>query len=283
MKKLRLDKLEIEEMVSDLKEKLNTMQKNDGLCDKIDVKIPSLNNKQPAFLFWKPEVYCKMLSIVNNSKDEVAWYCIVDRCEEKNEFIVSDILLYPQYVTGVTVNTDDKKHTVWCEKLTDEQFASLRMQCHSHVNMSTSPSTVDTTYYSNKLKEYDYSGFYIFMITNKRQDIWIELYDYDNGILYETNDVVMQILDEKNNIIDDFINAELEKYIEPEPVKTYKVDYVKYSKPEKTYKNTNFWRYQKDYEKYQDDCSEHSEKPMPYIDFVNKCDNENKEFKYESK
>ena len=88
------------------------------------------------------EAYHEMCALIDHFSTEVAWHGLVNRID-KTHFQITKILVYPQQVTGATVNTDQEKYTTWLYELDDESFNTLRFQGHSHVNMSTSPSGVD--------------------------------------------------------------------------------------------------------------------------------------------
>ena len=51
----------------------------------------------------------KMQLLVKEFDKEVAWHGVAERCEEKDTYLISDILVYPQEVTGSTVTTDQSK------------------------------------------------------------------------------------------------------------------------------------------------------------------------------
>ena len=87
----------------------------------------------------------------------MAW--CAERCEEKDTYLISDILVYPQEVTGSTVTTDQNEYEMWLMKQEDDVFNNIRMQGHSHVNMSTSPSSVDLNLYDGILSQLDSDMF----------------------------------------------------------------------------------------------------------------------------
>jgi hypothetical protein len=94
-----------------------------------------------AILWMSPVAYAKTLALVNMFSDEVAWHGSVTRTG-KNEFIIEDIFVYPQEVTGSTVSTDQEGYSKWLYEFDDDTFNTIRMQGHSHVNMGVSPSHV---------------------------------------------------------------------------------------------------------------------------------------------
>ena len=69
----------------------------------------------------------------------------------------------------------------------------MRMQGHSHVNMSVSPSGVDSGHREKILDQLDADMFYIFMIWNKRLDTHTLIYDMANNVLYEDGDITVKI------------------------------------------------------------------------------------------
>ena len=46
------------------------------------------------------------------------------------------------------------------------------MHGHSHVNMGTSPSATDTKLQEDHLAQLQDNDFYIFLIVNKKREIW---------------------------------------------------------------------------------------------------------------
>jgi hypothetical protein len=155
-----------------------------------------------AILWMSPAAYAKTLSLVNAFSDEVAWHGTVTR-KSANEFIIEDIYVYPQEVTGATVSTDQEGYTKWLYEFNDDTFNQIRMQGHSHVNMGVSPSTVDSGHREKIRVQLDGDMFYVFMIWNKRLDTHTLIYDMANNILYEDKDVTVKLLGDDN--IDAFL------------------------------------------------------------------------------
>jgi hypothetical protein len=75
----------------------------------------------------------------------------------------------------------------------DEVFNNLRMQGHSHVNMSVTPSSTDLELYRDLLAQLDDTMFYIFMIYNKRGECTVKVYDLAKNILFEKDDCTITI------------------------------------------------------------------------------------------
>ena len=150
-----------------------------------------------ASIVFSSIAFAKMTSLVQSFTSEVAWHGVAFRDEkEKNKFYITDILVYPQVVTGSTVNTDQDAYQTWLYTHEDEVFNNIRMQGHSHVNFSTTPSGVDTTHQEKILSQIDDDMFYIFMIWNQKFERNVKIFDMENNMLYETADIDIYIGDE---------------------------------------------------------------------------------------
>lgn len=158
--------------------------------------------QRKAELFFTEIAWYKMQTLIRECDKEVGWHGVAKRVDdpEKDAYIIEDILVYPQEVTGTTVNPDQKQYQTWLMSHPDDVFNNIRMQGHSHVNMSVSPSGVDTTFYEQILHQLDDTMFYIFMIWNKRNERHIKIYDMAKNVLFETGDVNVTVLPDENGI-----------------------------------------------------------------------------------
>lgn len=150
-----------------------------------------------AKLYFSEKAWLKMSAIVDEFDKEVAWHALAYRDDDESEdnYYVTDILVYPQTVTASTVTTDQDGYENWLNEKDDETFNHLRFQGHSHVNMATSPSGVDTAFYDAILDGLADDDFYIFMIVNKRGQRTIYIYDYKKNIAFETADIDVEVVD----------------------------------------------------------------------------------------
>jgi len=128
--------------------------------------------------------------------------------------------VYPQEVTGSTVNTDWGKYTEWLYSFDDEDFNKIRMQGHSHVNMGVNPSGVDVNHRAEILKQLDPDMYYIFMIWNKALKAHTLIYDMKRNVLYEDDDIILEILDDES--MEAFLSVAKENVQKKKPTK-YKV------------------------------------------------------------
>lgn len=179
----------------DFEELLSKLKVSDGRI-MFTKTFDTLNRK--ATLYFTPKAYVKMINLVQEFDKEIAWHGIAERFDSESEdaYLISDILVYPQNVTGASVTTDQEAYQTWLYERDDDSFNNIRMQGHSHVNMSTSPSTVDTALYEDILSQLTPDSFYIFLIWNKRQEKTIKIYDMQKNLLFETADVTIDIVDE---------------------------------------------------------------------------------------
>jgi DNA gyrase/topoisomerase IV subunit A len=184
-----------------------------NLLDKKD-----LEEKDKIIINITATAYLKMTSLVKTEDKEIGWHGVVERVSDQL-FLIKDILVYPQTTTAATVTTDDIEYGNWLHKeISDEEINHLRFHGHSHVNMATSPSGVDTTWYDQILQGLSKDDYYIFMILNKRHEYFIELYDLKTNIIYEKKDIIINILMEDNNYLDNWTKKQKEKYIKKEEV-----------------------------------------------------------------
>lgn len=217
-KVIKLTTEQLQERRRDFDTALSTMKLTDGKISFIKT-ITSPNEK--ATLYFDPLAWRKMQTLIKEFDKEVAWHGVAYRGEDetKNEYFITDILVYPQKVTGATVNTDQEKYEMWLMQHEDEVFNNIRMQGHSHVNMGTTPSGVDETHQAKILEQLEDDMFYIFLIWNKSNSKFIKIYDLKKNILFETIDVTVEILDDGSGI-DEFL-ADAKKLVEDKPTTPY--------------------------------------------------------------
>jgi len=181
----------------------------DSMLDNLKMSDGKLNYNQNfcykdchAVVLISLEAYRKIVALITEFSDEVAWHGSVSRSAD-NEFVIEDIFVYPQEVTGITVNTDQEEYTKWLYELDDEVFPKIRMQGHSHVNMGASPSGVDDNHRKQILEQLEGDMFYIFMIWNKSLSIHTLIYDMQRNNLYEDKDIEVKLLVEEG--VDEFL------------------------------------------------------------------------------
>lgn len=168
-----------------------------------------------AVIVFTPLAYTKMLSLLMSFDSEVAWHGVGRRIEGA-QFLISDILVYPQTVTGSTVEMDTEAYAMWLmENDEDDRFNNIVMQGHSHVTFGTTPSSVDTKHQDEILAQLTDDMYYIFMIWNKKLEHTTKIYDLANNTLYENGDISYAVADE-NYELEEFVkeaNAQVKKKV----------------------------------------------------------------------
>lgn len=158
---------------------------------KFTAKLPEIDRK--ATVLFSTIAYAKMLSLIMTFDKEVGWYGTAHREGELDDdlYIIDDILVFPQEVTGVTVDSDDEKRLEWFNTLPIEELKNIRCDCHSHVNMSTNPSGTDDKEVEAVLENLSGDAFRIFMIWNKKLEFTVRIFDMAKNIFFGTKDVIV--------------------------------------------------------------------------------------------
>ena len=188
MRPITLNEEIIDTYLAQIKTQLTTTRVYKGVTFKFDPAKNMTPETRPTINF-SAMAYLKMCTLVDMCDTECAWHGIVEANEERTRFDICDILVYPQDVAGATVQTDEVKYTAWKNELSDDEYNNLRLQGHSHVNFTASPSGVDTTLYEHMLSVLNKDSYYIFMIMNKSRKFWFEIHDLKNNVIYETADI----------------------------------------------------------------------------------------------
>lgn len=253
----------------------------------------TLKNPDKIKVFYTPEAFSKSVQLIMSHTTEIAWHCLVRRKDK--DFEVYDVLCYPQTVGPAHVHVKmgrtfgdgkpkdpTKYYTDWYNdvvlEMPEEEEANLCGQCHSHVNMSTSPSSVDLAQQKEEL-QLKQSGYYLFQIWNKKLEINSFLYDLDAGILYEGKDIEIIVED------DDFTALSHKMLTEPEP-EVKKAEKEEQNKPknesqkrytqkdwEKLYKKYQMYNPNRYYDDYYDDYGEYAIPLNKYVIGVAASDN----------
>lgn len=235
MKHIKIDDEVKEDLIENFKKYINTTKLTesnihytaaiDNLVDK--TKYPK------ARLYISAIAYLKMMLYVRDTSTEIAWHGTVKR-HGKNVFQITDVMLYPQTVTGATVNTDQDKYNEWIQDLDDDTHNSMRFQGHSHVNMGVTPSGTDMTFYNDILQVLPNNDFYIFMIMNKQGNMTLLIYDLAENIIYENEDIDYSIInDTQSRSLEEGFTEILDE------IKEQKEDYCKTYSYQQTYPSYN--------------------------------------------
>lgn len=191
MRKIILTIAERKALLKEIEEELKSKRTNGTFTVSYKAKEQDLD--EPIVLNFTSIAWFKTFTLVNEFTTECAWHGLVHESENRKTFTVYDIIVYPQTVTGATVDMDEKEYEVWHQSLDDRSYNNLRMQAHSHVNMAATPSGKDKTTYEDIQHTLSNDSFYIFMIFNKKGDVWVNIYDLKNNAVYDKSDIVITV------------------------------------------------------------------------------------------
>lgn len=188
-----------DELVNQWREEFEKVLQSAKVADgKINFSRSLGSMKRPCTVYFAEIAWLKMQALIRECDKEVGWHGIAYRGEDpdKDEYVITDILVYPQEVAAAVVNTDQVKYQTWLDNQDDEVFNNIRMQGHSHVNMGVTPSATDNDLYESLLGQLEESMFYIFMIYNKRGECTYKIYDMAKNVMFETSDVTVKVIED---------------------------------------------------------------------------------------
>lgn len=162
------------------------------------------NTIKRPIVYMMANTYLKMLEYVLKCDTEIAWHGTVTRGkgEKSHIFCIKDVYLYPQKIAAATVQVDDDKYTQWSDKQDAETFNNRRFQGHSHVNMATFYSGTDQTNKNAFLQDLLDDDYYIFLVTNKRQEHNFEIYDLTQNIIFENKDIDFRVYLDNDTLLE---------------------------------------------------------------------------------
>lgn len=177
--------------IAEIEKLLSDMKLANGKLTYSKEWVWSVEDDQKALVHIESLAWNKMWLLINSFNYEVAWHGIACKVSPE-KYIIKDIIVYPQTVTGATVSTDQNEYEKWLMSLDDDEFNNLRFQGHSHVNMDVSPSSVDLSHQESILSQLGDKDFYIFAIFNKKGEFDMKIYDMEENTLYEKKDIVLE-------------------------------------------------------------------------------------------
>ena len=159
--------------------------------------FPNIDRK--AKVVFEALAWQKMVRLVSHFGKEVAWHGFAyrDADEAKDIYYITDVVVYPQTVTGATVEMDEVTYGKWLMENDerDPRFIDIHFQGHSHVNMGVTPSSTDIEHQETILSQISKTGFYIFIIINKSGAKNLKIYDMKKNAIFENGDITVEVLD----------------------------------------------------------------------------------------
>lgn len=190
MRPLKLTEAIKNEIMEDFRKKLDKVNlSSSSLSYQYSMTSLKYDKDKRASIEFSVQAYVKTILYLTFCDKEVGWYGLIQRGEADNYFYVSDIFLYPQTVTAASVRSPQNEFADWQDGFDAEEFEKLRFFCHSHANMSTTPSSYDLEVQQEITNQLSGDQFYVFMIMNKQHDFWAKICDCKHNTVYEGDDV----------------------------------------------------------------------------------------------
>ena len=161
----------------------------------------------------KMEMYCELCD------KEIGWLGFVEKYPGQG-FLITDVVLLKQEVHSATTEIDPQALLEFWGETPVEQQSKIKIWGHSHVNMSPTPSGQDDSqmsYFS------DSNDWFIRLITNKKGDMNITIYDYKNGV--EIHDDVLYTYNPKRAELKTAIEAEIKEKVKEKAVAALNTPY----------------------------------------------------------
>lgn len=222
MKKLRLKTEEWEEMIKNISEKFHNASKmgvSNFKYDQTDVNafiktLPEQEIVKPTIKI-NVDTYTRMYELVKQSSIELQWHLLVKRDLETQTYTVYDLLLFPQTNTGTSTTSDQNEFAKWITKLMMDPefpFEDLRGHGHSHVNMNVYSSGIDDAYQRDLITKVEDGDFYIFLVLNKKMEMYALVYDFHQQMIFDNDDITIEIIDKEEENIKEWCKEQIEKY-----------------------------------------------------------------------
>ena len=192
MHRMKVDENTIKQQQKALKEKLKNFKTAN--LSSITITLPmEIKDHEKAILEFTQEAIGKIKALVRGCNKEIAWHGTVEKTivNKQAVYTVGDVFMFPQEVTAATVKGIPDKYAIWNAQLPDEIYNKMRFHGHSHVNMGVTPSGVDTNYQDEMIETLE--DFYVFIIINKRDEIWAKIVDVNDNIVYEKADIIIRV------------------------------------------------------------------------------------------
>lgn len=149
------------------------------------MKVRILKNFEPILTINKIAMD-KMKEYIDQSKLEIGWLGCAERTKEG--YCIDDVFLFEQEVHSTTTEiTTEGLNNFAMELMSEEngleKWNNMRVWGHSHVNMTTSPSSQDEKQMDLFIE--NPNDFFIRIIGNKKGSFKIDIWDFELGLIYE--------------------------------------------------------------------------------------------------
>lgn len=192
--------------------------------------ITFLDNRYELYILptalQKMEMYCDL------SDGEIGWLGFVEKYDTQG-FLITDCVLLKQEVHATTTEIDPTALLEFWNNTPTEKQEQIKIWGHSHVNMSPTPSGQDDS-------QMDYfkdgNPWFIRLITNKKREYYIDIYDYEHGLKIHMDQADLKIFNPAE--------SELRKSIEEEiKEKVSKKEYKAATSTSSSYSSSRYSEY----------------------------------------
>ncbi len=168
--------------------------------------VAFLDNRYEVYIL--PEARAKMELYCDLSSEEIGWLAFVERTDVG--FLITDCILLKQEVHATTTEIDPTALLEFWNNTPVEKQANIKLWGHSHVNMAASPSGQD-----DSQMDYFKSGndWFIRLITNKRREYHIDVFDYKNGIKVHMDQADLKTYNPSQEALKVAIEAEIKEKV----------------------------------------------------------------------
>ena len=201
-------------------------------------KTIKLINESDYEVYILPEARAKMEMYCELCEKEIGWLGFVEKLAGIG-FMITDVVLLKQEVHSSTTEIDPAALLEFWGQTPPEQQGKIKVWGHSHVNMSPTPSAQD----DSQMKYFaDGNDWFIRLITNKKGDMNITIYDYANG--FTVNNDKLTTYNPHRAELRKEIEAEIKEkvkektYTAPAASKNYSNTYNRFSQAGSRYSNS---------------------------------------------
>lgn len=189
----------------------------------------------------------KMLEYIDQSNLEIGWLGSAERVNDAYQ--ITDVFLFKQEVHATTTEITTEGLSEFAMELMQQEngveiWNNMRVWGHSHVNMSTSPSSQDDKQMDLFLE--NSNDFFIRIIANKKEEFRIDIWDFAVGVIYESvpydvvypNELATQInsLSKQISVLKEKLNTLINP---PQEIKDNIKNEIALKVKEKTYTSNN--------------------------------------------
>ena len=236
MRKLKFSENEKEHLMNEFKKEIENYEKNITNKKLSFTKEVGETVEEKIKVIFTPTAYLKSILLVRDLPGEVGWQGTIGKLDDKS-YIVEDVFVYPQVVNGARTR-DMTQTNEWYEDMANKGLLHrLRFQAHSHVNMGTHASDVDLKNQKQVVMNIQ-KGFYLFQIWNKQGSIDSYLYDLENGVMYDSEDIDVDIAFEDGKSLEDFCKSYC-KFIDTSDYEKVRASLPNYSV---THYDSDYWK-----------------------------------------